>query len=119
MKRFPVHQTWRIFISLSIALSIVVWTTTSAQPPIERETAAAILDKKLVGDAKNGSEIMANLTYLSDVIGPRLTGSANLKRANEWTAEKMKSYGLTDVHLEPWELPMAWERGTAIARIIE
>src|SRR5690348_1329497 len=41
------------------------------------------LDKKILAEAKNGSEIMANLTYLSDVIGPRLTGSTALKRANE------------------------------------
>ena len=62
---------------------------------------------------------MNNLTYLSDQIGPRLTGSANLKRANEWTAEKMKEYGLVNVHLEPWTIPVGWERGTAYARILE
>jgi hypothetical protein len=77
------------------------------------------LDKHILAEAKNGSEIMANLGYLSDVIGPRLTGSAALKRANEWTAEKMKGYGLSNVHLEAYEIPAAWERGTATARILE
>jgi hypothetical protein len=77
------------------------------------------LDHKVLAEAKNGSEIMTNLSYLSDVIGPRLTGSAALKRANEWTAEKMKSYGLSNVHLEAWSIPMGWERGTATARIVE
>ena len=62
---------------------------------------------------------MANLQYISDVIGPRLTGSANLKRANEYTAEKMKSYGLENVHLEPWSIPVGWERGTATIKMIE
>jgi hypothetical protein len=77
------------------------------------------LDRKIIADAKEGSEIMANLTYLSDIVGPRLTGSAALKQANEWTAEKMRSYGLTNVHLEPYTIPMGWERGSASARIIE
>ena len=77
------------------------------------------LDKKILADAKNGSEIMANLAYLSDTIGPRLTGSGALKRANEWTASKLTSYGLTNVHLEAWEMPLGWERGTAYARVIE
>jgi hypothetical protein len=77
------------------------------------------LDRKIMAEAKNGSEIMTNLGYLSDVIGPRLTGSAALKRANEWAADKMRSYGLTEVHLEPYTIPMGWERGTASARIIE
>src|SRR5205085_1374466 len=61
----------------------------------------------------------ANLTYLSDMIGPRLTGSENLKRANDWTAEKMRSYGLTNVHLEPWTIPVGWERGTVNAKLLE
>jgi carboxypeptidase Q len=62
---------------------------------------------------------MKNLAYLSDIIGPRLTGSEALKRANDWTAEKMKSYGLTNVRLEGYEIPVGWERGSATAKIIE
>jgi hypothetical protein len=80
---------------------------------------ALTLDQKIIALAKDKPEIMANLTYLSDEIGPRLTGSAALKRANEWTMEKMKSYGLSNVHLEPWTIPVGWERGSASARIID
>ncbi|MBX7102434.1 MAG: M20/M25/M40 family metallo-hydrolase [Gemmataceae bacterium] len=76
-------------------------------------------DQWLIEEAKSRSEIMTNLTYLSDVIGPRLTGSDNLKRANDWAAAKMKEYGLENVALEPWELPVGWQRGTATARIVE
>src|SRR5581483_2714165 len=89
-------------------------------PPAGPEAEAALaLDKKLIAEGKAGSEIMKNLSYLSDVIGARLTGSENLKRANEWAAEKMKSYGLSNVHLEPWTIPAGWQRGTATARLIE
>jgi carboxypeptidase Q len=83
------------------------------------DKAAIELDTKLIEDAQKTSEIMKNLGYLSDVIGPRLTGSANLKRANEWGAEVMKKYGLTNVHLEPWEIPLGWERGTATMKLID
>jgi hypothetical protein len=89
-----------------------------AQDPAP-DKAALELDSKIIADAQKTSEIMKNLGYLSDVIGPRLTGSANLKRANEWTAEVMKSYGLSNVHLEPWEVPIGWERGTATMKLIE
>jgi hypothetical protein len=91
-------------------------------PATPEEAAAREIDARLIELAKpgkDGSQVMANLTYLSDVIGPRLTGSDNLKRANEWTAEKMKEYGLSNVHLEPWTIPMAWIRGTATARLLE
>jgi carboxypeptidase Q len=80
---------------------------------------AVALDNKIIAEAKSNSEIMANLTYLSDVIGPRLTGSPALKQANEWTAAKMRSYGLSNVHLEGWTIPVGWERGKASLRIVE
>src|SRR5579862_876195 len=50
----------------------------------------------------NRSQVMATLSYLSDVIGPRLTGSPNLKRANEWTRQTLGSWGLVNAHLEAW-----------------
>jgi len=80
---------------------------------------AVALDQRLIAEAKKESQLMANLGYLSDMIGPRLTGSAALKRANEWTADKMRVSGLTEVHLEPYMIPVGWERGLATARIIE
>jgi carboxypeptidase Q len=77
------------------------------------------LDDAIMAEIKNHTEIMNNLQYLSDVIGPRLTGSKNLDRANHWTEEKMKAYGLVNVHLEPWEVPVGWERGRAYMKVIE
>src|SRR5262249_15547446 len=50
----------------------------------------------------NRSQVMATLSYLSDVIGPRLTRSPNLKRANEWTRDQLTKWGLQNGHLEWW-----------------
>lgn len=80
---------------------------------------AGELDQALMAEVKANSELMKNLEYLSDVIGPRLTGSKNLERANEWAAKKMKAYGLENVRLEPWEIPVGWERGPASMTIVE
>src|SRR5262245_5401734 len=91
----------------------------SARAQDTADKAALELDARLIEDASKTSEIMKNLGYLSDVIGPRLTGSANLKRANDWTAEVMKKYGLQNVHLEPWEMPVGWERGTATMKLLD
>jgi hypothetical protein len=66
--------------------------TTTPTDPIER-----IKEQGL-----KHSQVMATLSYLTDVIGPRLTGSPNLKRANEWTRDKMTAWGLTNAHLEAW-----------------
>ena len=56
---------------------------------------------------------MENLRYLSDVIGPRLSGSPAMRRANEWTAERFRSYGLA-ASLEPYDFGVTWERGPAL-----
>jgi len=50
----------------------------------------------------NHSSLMDTLSYLTDVIGPRLTGSPNLKRANEWTRDRLSEWGLKNAHLEAW-----------------
>lgn len=87
----------------------------TAPPP----RASATADKALIAEIKARSELMKNLEYISDRIGGRLTGSANLERANKWTAEKMKAYGLENVRLEPWEIPYGWERGKAEMKLVE
>ena len=61
----------------------------------------------------NHSQVMQTLSYLSDVIGPRLTGSPNLKRANEWTRDKLAGWGLVNGHLEAWG---PFGRGWALRR---
>src|SRR6266550_2178117 len=48
------------------------------------------------------SQVMKTLSYLTDVIGPRLTGSPNLKHANDWTQDKLASWGLKNAHQEAW-----------------
>jgi len=48
------------------------------------------------------SKVMEFATGLMDSIGERLTGSPNMKRANEWTRDQLTAAGLSNAHLEPW-----------------
>ncbi|MEX2016115.1 MAG: M20/M25/M40 family metallo-hydrolase [Candidatus Hydrogenedentales bacterium] len=57
---------------------------------------------KIRDEGLNRSQVMPTLSYITDVIGPRLTGSPNLKRANEWTRDRFASWGLSNAHLEQW-----------------
>lgn len=74
---------------------------------------------KILAEIKDRSQLMENLEYLTDMIGPRVTGAARLKRANEWTMQRFKEYGLENAHLESWTIANGWERGAARARIVE
>jgi carboxypeptidase Q len=48
------------------------------------------------------SKVMETASTLMDKIGPRLTGSSNMKRANEWTRRQLEDWGLSNAHLESW-----------------
>jgi carboxypeptidase Q len=52
--------------------------------------------------ALNHSQIMEMVGELSDVSGPRLTGSPGLKRAEEYARDKLREWGLANAHLEAW-----------------
>jgi carboxypeptidase Q len=48
------------------------------------------------------SEIMPMVHALADQYGPRLTGTPNERSAAAWAMARLRSYGLVNVHLEPW-----------------
>ena len=57
------------------------------------------------------SHVMEYASGLMDGIGPRLTGSPNLKHANEWTRDQLIAMGCSNAHLEDWgEFGMGWRQ---------
>src|SRR5690348_5430608 len=57
------------------------------------------------------SHVMEYASGLTDGIGPRLTGSPNLKKANEWTRDQFTAMGCTNAHLEDWgEFGIGWRQ---------
>jgi carboxypeptidase Q len=50
----------------------------------------------------HNSKVMELASGLMDSIGERLTGSPNMKRANEWTRDQLTAMGLANAHLESW-----------------
>ena len=58
--------------------------------------------QRIKDEGANRSQVMQTLSYLSDVIGPRLTASPGMKRANEWTRDQLTKWGLQNAHLESW-----------------
>ena len=73
---------------------------------------------RLIQEIAGHSELMSNLEELCDGIGPRLTGSHQLRTAQAWAIEKLKRYGAVNVHLEAYDLGKPWQRGLARARLL-
>src|ERR1700751_3115134 len=78
---------------------IVLFTAgiTIAQEKTDLDEANRIRDAAL-----NNSQIMEIVGYLTDVTGPGLTGSPNLKRAEEYARDNLRAWVLENAHLEAW-----------------
>jgi hypothetical protein len=57
---------------------------------------------RIKAEAFKNSKVMDNAFYLTDVYGPRLTGSPNLQAAGEWAMKKLQEWGLKNTALEKW-----------------
>jgi hypothetical protein len=64
------------------------------------------------------SKVMDTAFYLTDVYGPRLTGSPELKAAAEWAIRKMNEWGLANVRMEPWGGTGTFGRGWSCTRFV-
>jgi len=79
-------------------VALCALATPSAQETIDRD-----VSWKIRREATDNSHIMRTLQVLTDVYGPRLTGSPNLQGAAEWVVKEATAWGLKNAHLEPWE----------------
>jgi carboxypeptidase Q len=80
-------------------------------PQPEKESLDLAMYQNIRDEALTHSHIMEYASGLTDGIGPRLTGSPNLKHANEWTRDQFAAMGCTNAHLEDWgEFGMGWQQ---------
>jgi len=98
---------------LSCLVVLATATPLAAQSSVDTAGTGQLIDQ-----AMNHSEVMQNLQHLTDVIGPRLSGSPAMRRANEWTASRFQAYGLS-AKLEPYEFGVTWQRGDAAMRLLQ
>jgi hypothetical protein len=87
----------------------------TAEEPVDLDMINRIREEGL-----HNSQVMATLAYLTDVIGPRLTGSPQMLEANEWTRQTMKDWGLKNTAVEPWgEFGRGWSYSRASVHMLE
>jgi carboxypeptidase Q len=65
--------------------------------------------RQLIGDTVLNGQAYEYDRQLADLIGPRLTGSANFQKAVSWAEQQFKALGLSKVHTEEWTIPATWE----------
>lgn len=81
---------------LCLVTILLVCSFVGAQEDVNEALVSRIWQEEI-----NHSQVMGIISYLSDVIGPRIPGSPEIQRAYEWTAEKFKEWGMSNVAVEP------------------
>jgi carboxypeptidase Q len=106
------------FFRISVALILVsqFLLGTSAQNLPEKVDLYAI--NRIKKEALQNSQVMETVGYLTDVIGPRLTGSPGLKKAQAYTLDLMHKWGLSNPHPEAWEFGRGWSLNGFAASMI-
>jgi carboxypeptidase Q len=81
--------------------------------------AAAQVDEtnRLVDEGMNRSQVMSLAQEMTDDIGPRLTNSPAMRRAEAWAIEKFNGWGLQNVRRDPFDFGRGWEIVSSSARM--
>jgi hypothetical protein len=99
-------------ISRALILILITTSLSAADSP----------DLQIVSRIRNegfrNSKVMDYAQALTDTIGGRLTGSPNMKRANEWTRDTLAQMGLANAHLEPYTFGRGWTSDYAMVRML-
>lgn len=81
------------------------------QPQPEHESLDLTMYQRIREEGLHHSHIMEYGSALMDDIGPRLTGSPNMAKANAWTRDQFTAMGCSNAHLESWgEFGMGWQQ---------
>ncbi|BAU52188.1 M28 family metallopeptidase [Mucilaginibacter gotjawali] len=91
-------------------LSLCLFFAGAAGAAFAQEPVDTAMVKKIREEGLNHSKVMETAFYLTDVSGPRLSGSPELKHAQEWAVNQLKSWGLVNAQREPWgKFGKGWE----------
>jgi hypothetical protein len=103
-----------------LALLVLTAPLDAQERAVEERLDLAAL-QRIREEGFNRSQVDSLAGYLTDVVGPRLTGSPGLARAQRWAMERFSAWGLTRARLEPWDslFGRGWERVSYSGRFLE
>ena len=102
-----------------IAALLVLSLSLSPLPAVAQERVDLDAVTRIRHEGFRNSQVMHLASELMDGIGPRLTGSTNMKLANDWARQRFAGWGLTNVHLESWgPFGRGWEYERSAVRLV-
>ena len=107
---------WRMLARTLPALLLIAFAAGPAWPAeeaVDLEMVTRIRDEGL-----SNSKVVETAEYLTDVIGPRVTGSPQMRQANDWTRAQLEAWGLAHARLEGWTFGRGWSLERATVQMI-
>ena len=98
-------------LASAFAAALLAAPLAAVQPSPDLEALGRIRDEGF-----RRSQVMEIARHLTDAIGPRLTGSAAMREANEWTKAKFAEWGLANPRLESYDFGEGWTFSRAVVR---
>jgi carboxypeptidase Q len=93
----------RRLLAVALSMAVALPLLSSAQQPID----LSVVDR-IKTEAFAHSEVMEHLRQLTDIHGPRLTASPEFDDAANWATERLRSFGVANVHTEKWPFGRSW-----------
>jgi carboxypeptidase Q len=110
----------RLLTASVLALILVSTISLSPQKTQVQDRADTAVLNRIWEEGITRTQVMSTLSYLADVIGPRVPGSPAMKRACDWTAAKFTEWGMSNVAVEPaGEFGLGWSNEYASVHLIE
>ena len=108
-----IHRTLVLTAVISFLIGLPLAAQWAVTEKLDLDAVYKIKDEGL-----QRSKVMEIESYLTDVYGPRLTGSPNIKEAADWAQKTMKEWGLANVHLETWPFGRGWQNQRFVAMAV-
>ncbi len=103
----------------SLALAIALLTAAAAPLSAAEEAVDLEMVTRIRDEGFTNSKVMDTVGYLTDVIGPRVTGSPQMREANDWTRQRLESWGLANAHLEGFQFGRGWSLERAVVQMVK
>lgn len=102
-----------------VATCSLITMASGAHALVGDETLDYPMLTRIRDEALARSEVMDHASWLTDVYGPRLTGSRAIEQAADWAAKKLSEWGLTNVHRETFPFGKGWSLVRFTAHLVE
>lgn len=73
---------------------------------------------RVIDEGLNRSQVMQTAQHLTDNIGGRMTNSPQMRKAEAWTADRFRQWGLSNVHKDGFEFGRGWSISSAYVRMV-